>query len=85
MEKFTCPCCGYKTFIFETGDICQICFWEDDQQQRENPDLENATNHTSLRQAQKDFIEGRNINRHPSEKDIKDVSWKPLPQVVSVC
>lgn len=33
IEKFTCPCCGYKTFTQqpnETYDICQVCFWEDD-------------------------------------------------------
>ena len=41
-EKFTCPCCGYKTFNEKpngTYEICEVCFWEDDPLQLENPDL----------------------------------------------
>lgn len=86
LEKFTCPCCGYKTLIFEAGsyDICQICFWEDDPEQRKNPDLTHATNRKSLRQAQKDFINGYDINRQPNDQDIRDDKWHPLPQTISV-
>ena len=31
MEKYTCPCCGYKTLDDEHEyEICPICYWEDD-------------------------------------------------------
>jgi hypothetical protein len=30
--KYTCPCCGHKTFNEPPGsfDICPICYWQDD-------------------------------------------------------
>lgn len=31
--KYTCPCCGYKTFDIKppgTVDICPVCYWQDD-------------------------------------------------------
>jgi len=31
VEKYTCPCCGYKTLDDEHEyEICPICYWEDD-------------------------------------------------------
>ncbi|MEH7657210.1 CPCC family cysteine-rich protein, partial [Bacillus velezensis] len=34
--KYTCPCCGYRTIEEEppgTYEICNICYWEDDEVQ----------------------------------------------------
>ena len=57
--KYTCPCCGYKTLPEEPSDtfyICEICFWEDDGVQLNDPNYEGGANEVSLRQAQKNFI-----------------------------
>jgi len=56
-EKYRCPCCGYKTLnppphYFE---MCDICFWTDDLQQFDNPDLEGGANSVSLNEARANF------------------------------
>lgn len=70
MKKYTCPCCGYKTLAEGTRDsyeICNVCYWEDDSVQNEDPDFEGGANEVSLRQAQRNFkIYGA------SEKRFKD-------------
>ncbi|MBY0146828.1 CPCC family cysteine-rich protein [Neobacillus niacini] len=86
--KYTCPCCGYKTLDEEppgTYDICEICFWEDDTVQFDDPDYEGGANGPSLRQAQKNFIEfgakefrKTKYTRKPSITDQKDPNWKAL-------
>jgi hypothetical protein len=86
MEKYTCPCCGYKTLEDEHHyEICPICFWEDDHLQFEDVDYSGGANVISLRQAQKNFIEfgacDINMKKHvrkPSVNDVKDKSWKVL-------
>lgn len=85
MEKYTCPCCGYKTLDDEHEyDICPICFWEDDLFQFENVDLLGA-NPVSLREAQQNFIKfgACEINmiknvRKPNIDDIKDENWQQI-------
>jgi len=86
MEKYTCPCCGYKTLGSERSfDICHICFWEDDGLQFENIDCIDGANAVSLRQAQRNFEifgacdEGsKKFVRKPNGKDIRDHSWTPF-------
>lgn len=87
MEKYTCPCCGYRTLDDEHEyDICPICFWEDDYLQFKDVDLEGSANHgISLRQAQKNYLEygacDRTMLRHVrklNEEDVRDQDWKPL-------
>lgn len=88
MELYTCPCCGYKTLDEEppgTYDICEICFWEDDGIQFDNPDYRGGANHVSLREAQKNFLEFGacekemiKFARKPNKNDIKDESWEML-------
>ena len=86
--KYTCPCCGYKTLDEEppgTFDICEICYWEDDNVQFDEPDYKGGANIVSLRQAQRnftkfgacerDFIESV---RKPSKRDLKDPNWIAL-------
>ncbi len=85
MEKYTCPCCGYKTLDDEHEyDICPICFWEDDLFQFENVDLLGA-NPVSLIEAQQNFIKfgACEINmiknvRKPNIDDIKDENWQQI-------
>lgn len=57
-EKFSCPCCGFKTLEEEprgTYAICPVCFWEDDLVQFDDPDYEGGANTVSLNQAKENF------------------------------
>lgn len=82
----TCQCCGYKTLEENSiYDICDICFWEDDIVQNNNPDYVGGANRTSLREAQKNFLEFGACDRdcidcvrEPMDSDEKDMTWKPL-------
>lgn len=87
-EKFACPCCGYKTFREQPNgsyDICQVCFWEDDPIQLNDPNYEGGANRVSLKQGQKNFIECgacekemiKNV-RQPTKDEQRDENWKPL-------
>lgn len=86
MEKYTCPCCGYKTLHSKHDyDICPICFWEDDSIQFDDIDCAGGANDISLRQAQKNYIKfgacQRDMLKHvrkPNKNDIKDSSWEPI-------
>lgn len=54
--KYKCPCCGYYTFNEKpSGDICKVCFWEDDLIQLDNPSYEGGANNVSLNQARKNY------------------------------
>lgn len=47
-----CPVCG--KFTFENADdfeICEVCGWEDDGLQLDDPDLAGGANHFNLNQA----------------------------------
>lgn len=87
-EKFACPCCGYKTFTHEPNgsfEICEVCFWEDDPVQLNDPDYEGGANKVSLRQGQRNFIEfgacEKEIIEHvrkPTKDEQRDSDWKPL-------
>jgi len=58
IDKYTCPCCGYKTLDEPppgTFEICGLCGWEDDAIQFGDPDYEGGANGESLREAQHNF------------------------------
>ena len=55
---FPCPCCGYFTLSEKppgTFDICEVCFWEDDNVQFGDPNYEGGANKESLNQARENF------------------------------
>ena len=57
-RRFACPCCGFLTLDQPpsgTYDICQVCFWEDDDVQFRDPDYEGGANEVSLNQARENF------------------------------
>ncbi len=56
MPGHPCPCCGYLTLL-EPGayEICDVCFWEDDSFQRDNPDDAGGANKVSLSEAQANY------------------------------
>ena len=64
-----CPICGEKTLEYiGEFDICDICEWEDDPLQRENPEDRYGANKISLNEARAEW-EAR-----------KKSSPQPLPQ-----
>lgn len=88
IEKFACPCCGYKTFNEKPNgsyDICGVCFWEDDPIQLDDPNYEGGANRVSLKQGQQNFIEFgacesdmiKNV-RKPTKDEQRNHNWKPL-------
>jgi Cysteine-rich CPCC len=58
MQKYTCPCCGYKTIERADTfyDLCPVCFWETDPYQLANPTYRGGANQSSLAEAQQHFI-----------------------------
>ncbi|WP_126971541.1 CPCC family cysteine-rich protein [Gynurincola endophyticus] len=57
-EKFFCNCCGYNTLMqFRDGtyEVCEICYWEDDKTQTDNPDYVSGANKISLNEARKNY------------------------------
>jgi hypothetical protein len=86
-QKYTCFCCGYKTFDREDHlwEICEICFWESCPIQDVEYDSFNGPNPISLREAQQNFIAFgacekdmlKNV-RKPREDEPKDVNWEPF-------
>ena len=56
--KHKCPCCGYYTFDSkpdESYDICEVCFWEADPIQSEDPTFQGGANKVSLIQAKENY------------------------------
>jgi len=83
---FFCKCCGYNTlseFPNGTFEICEICFWEDDIIQSNNPNYEGGSNRISLNHAKENFEKFgaceesmiKNV-RKPSIDDIRISSEK---------
>jgi hypothetical protein len=57
-RRFPCPCCGFLTLEEEppgTYDICEVCFWEDDPVQFDDPDFVGGANNVSLNVAKQNF------------------------------
>ncbi|EJL29757.1 hypothetical protein PMI05_01372 [Brevibacillus sp. BC25] len=89
--KYTCPCCGYKTFDLKppgTVDICPVCYWQDDLHQYFDPDFEGGANNLSLRQSQealKDKTDLINDNyEFDGPKDISKIRRMPLTEIARI-
>ena len=56
-KKYQCPCCGYYTLDYGPGrfDICQVCYWEDDLIQSDDPSYWGGANTISLNEAREDY------------------------------
>lgn len=86
--KNTCPCCGYRTLDEippGTYEICEICFWEDDNIQFQKPHYVCGANGVSLFMAQRNFTafgacDEASINavRKPTDQDERDVNWHSI-------
>jgi len=56
--RYACPCCGYYTLLAEPPGafaICEVCWWEDDPIQFDDPDYTGGANKPSLNQAREHF------------------------------
>lgn len=54
--KYKCSCCGFYTLREESDDICQVCAWQEDIVQREDPDFVGGPNEVSLNQARENYM-----------------------------
>ncbi|MCL2225359.1 MAG: hypothetical protein FWB96_10390 [Defluviitaleaceae bacterium] len=65
---FPCPCCGNHT-LEDIGefDICDVCMWEDDPMQREDPNDSVGANKQSLNDYKADWL-ARNPQQPPVHK-----------------
>ncbi len=86
-RRYTCPCCGYVTLQDGPGgfDLCDICWWEDDSVQRDDPSFRGGANHVSLAEAQRNFTavgvsDPRYVTRvRPAgPEDVRDPAWRPV-------
>lgn len=60
MDRIKCPCCG-QTFLEEEFDICEVCGWEYDLLQLDDPDYAGGANDMSLNEARIAYREGRKV------------------------
>lgn len=58
-KEIKCPCCGKSTV--SEYDICDICNWENDPIQRDNPELKGGANEMSLHEAIRAFENGKKV------------------------
>ncbi|MEG0856834.1 MAG: CPCC family cysteine-rich protein [Terrisporobacter sp.] len=64
MIKYACPCCGNLSLDEKspgTFEICNICGWEDDEVQYNEPDYEGGANKISLNKARQLYKENKLI------------------------
>jgi hypothetical protein len=65
---YPCPCCNSLTFCGR-GDyeICEVCGWEDDPVQSDDPTFAGGANSCSLNEARAQW-QARNLARQESKK-----------------
>ena len=57
-KRYPCPCCGFLTMFGSTRgtfDICQVCGWEDDEVQFNDPDYRGGANVLSLNESRANY------------------------------
>lgn len=98
LTKFTCPCCGYKTFTqkaIDAHETCRNCCWEYDPLQHENPYYAGGANEVSLAEAQQNYVRYRvseekyrykyYFNQTPFYSPQKDKNWAILKNEGNIC
>lgn len=56
--KTKCACCGEEVDKF---DICEVCGWQDDGLQNDNPDYKGGANKKSLNEAKEIYKNGKKV------------------------
>ena len=99
--SYACPCCGFKSLTEQppgTYDICEICFWDDDGVQYNDPDYAGGANKVSLREAQLNFREFgaceercKQFVRKPNESDeyegpydVSKIQRMPIREIINI-
>ena len=77
--RYACPCCDYLTLSEPPGsfDVCLVCFWEDDNVQRDDPSFRGGANDESLNEARANY----RAFGASSRLFVKDVR-KPRPEEI---
>lgn len=57
--KTKCALCGEEV---DRYDICDVCGWQDDDLQRDDPNYKGGANKMSLNEARKAYKENKEIN-----------------------
>ncbi|MBA3471544.1 MAG: hypothetical protein H0T53_18060 [Herpetosiphonaceae bacterium] len=78
LTRYPCPCCGFLT-LEERGcwDICDVCFWEDDPLQADDPKFWGGANKMSLYEAQVAYKE-----IGAKEERVKQYVRSPTPDEI---
>ncbi len=67
-EKIKCPVCGkYEFEEYDDFDICEVCGWENDAYQEENPDYMGGANTMSLNQMREGYKKGKTFKQVEEE------------------
>lgn len=76
-DFYKCYCCGYYTLSsgdMSSYEICNVCFWEDDEYQYDNPDSAGGANKVSLNQARLNYkafgVSKKEFLQYVSKPDI---------------
>ena len=80
-RRRACPCCGYLTLGWDHPyATCEVCYWEDDPDQEEDPNLKGAglgNPRVSLNEARENLqrfgasdIEFREYVRAPTREEV---------------
>lgn len=87
MKRYTCPCCGYKTFDGPPGteSICPICGWRDDLMHLRFVTFNGMPNGIALVDAQMNYsligakdAEALKTVRFPADGEERDPDWRAV-------
>ncbi|WP_417692318.1 CPCC family cysteine-rich protein [Roseibium sp.] len=80
-QAIACPCCGNLTLgtdgMAADWDICLVCFWENDPDQRKNETLAEGANDVNLKTARENYKAFGACDENAKEH-VRD----PLPEEV---
>ncbi len=80
----TCPACGFLTLDdvndsdYGSYNICNVCGWEDDKLQLEDPEMKGGANEESLLKAQRIAIKKYPLNIQKTNGFKRDPDWEQL-------
>jgi hypothetical protein len=79
-EGYICDCCGYVTISDPyrgSHEICDVCGWQDDDLQFDDPNMLGGANSISLNEARENFKKFKKA-KPKSHFDVRD----PLPDEI---
>lgn len=87
---YTCTCCGYRTLGSNaSGEICPVCYWEEDYFVFDDLFDLSTVNHQTLYQAQENFKRFHSCKynllkycRNPAKYEKKDLAWQSVQDII---